>query len=189
MPSNPYTIQIKKRVLFNLIYGIIKIFLILLVIGIFFILTSPKTYDFRGFFFSMIAIIIVGIMGFILVVRIVWNLLYLNSIEYSLDNKSLTFKGGVISRFEKVIPYSKIQHAIIYESFWQRVLGLSSVSVETAREAGSARNTYGMIYGQQNAVQLRTGPFIPDLKKEDAEKLKDYIISVSNKKYKPVAGV
>lgn len=180
MTNNLYPIQIKKRILFNLIYGIIWIFLI---IGIFFILANLANYKFRGFLFSTVAIVIAGIMGIILVIRIIWNLLYLNSIEYSLDNKNLTFKGGVISRFEKVIPYSKIQHAIIYESFWQRVLGLSSVSIETAREGGVAPG-----YGRQNAMVRPTGPFIPDLIKEDAEKLKNYIISVANK-YKSVAGI
>ncbi len=183
MTNNPYPIQIKKRILFNLIYGIARIVLISLIIGIFFFM-SPSDYEFHGFLFSTVVIFIAVIMGIILVIQIVWNLLYLNSIEYSLDNKNLTFKGGVISRFEKVIPYSKIQHAILYESFWQRILGLSSLSIETARESGYNPNAYG----QQTLVQKRTGPFIPDLNNEDAEKLKNYIISISNK-YKSVAGV
>jgi uncharacterized membrane protein YdbT with pleckstrin-like domain len=170
MASNPYHIQIKKRILFNLISGFVWSIAIFLIVAIFSLTIAVYT-----------AIVI----GVLIILGMLWNLLYLNSIEYSLDNKNFTFRGGVISRFEKVLPYSKIQHVITYESFWQRVLGLSSVSVETARESGFTQNAYG----QQNTIQIRTGPFIPDLNTEEAEKLKNYIISVSNTKYKPVAGV
>ena len=173
MTDNPYPIQIKKRIFFNLIHGFVWSVAIFLIIGI---------------FSSTIAVYIAIILGVSIIIGMLWTLLYLNSIKYSLDNKNLTFKGGVISRFEKVIPYSKIQHAIIYESFWQRVLGLSSVSIETARESGVAPNYGTIIYGTRNATTMPTGPFIPDLNKEDAKKLKDYIISISNK-YKSVAGV
>ena len=170
MNNNPYPIQIKKRILFNLIFGFVWIVAISLIVAIF-----SLTYA----VYTAIAL------GILIVLIMLWNLLYLNSIEYSLGNKNLTFKGGVISRFEKIIPYSKIQHAIIYESFWQRVLGLSSLSIDTARESGFTSNAYG----RQNNIQIRTGPFIPDLNAEEAGKLKNYIISVSNTKYKSVAGV
>ena len=175
MTSNPYPIQIKKRILLGLVFGLVWVVVISLIVVIFSL---------------TIAIYTAIILGVLVILGMLWNLLYLNSIEYSLDNKNLTFKGGVISRFEKFIPYSKIQHAIIYESFWQRVLRLSSVSIETARESGVAPN-YGAIYniyGRQSAMAMPTGPFIPDLNKEDAEKLKNYIISVANK-YKSVAGI
>lgn len=170
MANNPYPIQIKKRISFSLAFWFV------LIIAIFFVISI---------FSLTIAVYTAVILGVLVIIGILWSLLYLNSIEYSLDNKNLTFKGGVISRFEKVLPYSKIQHVITYESFWQRILGLSSVSIETARESGFAQNTYG----RQNTIQIRTGPFIPDLNTEEAEKLKNYIISVSNAKYKPVAGV
>ena len=170
MANNPYPIQIKKRILFNLVFGFVWIVAIFLVITI----------------FSLnIAVYTAIILGVLIIIGMLWNLLYLNSIEYSLDNKNFTFRGGVISRFEKVLPYSKIQHAIIYESFWQRVLGLSSVSIETARESGITSNAYGL----PNTIQIRIGPFIPDLNTEEAEKLKNYIISISNTKYKAVAGI
>lgn len=185
MINNPYPIQIKKRILLNLIYGVIKIIIICLIFGLFLFFTSPSEFRSEVFMFSTPFVIVLGgIMIAILVFQIIWNLLYLNSIEYSLDNKNITFKGGVISRFEKIIPYSKIQHVIIYESFWQRVLGLSSVSIETARESGFTPH----VYGQQTIIQT-LGPFIPDLNSDEAEKFKNYIISVSNKKYKSIAGI
>ena len=75
--------------------------------------------------------------------------------------------------------YSKIQHIIIYESLGQRFFGLSSVSIETAREG---INSNYQTSGRQNARIKSTGPLIPDLNKKDAEKLKNKIL-VLKKKY------
>lgn len=166
MSNNPYPIQIKKRILFDLVYKFVWIVAIFLVITI---------------FFSTLAAYAIIIISILTIIRIIWLLLYLKSIDYSLDNINFILKAGVISRSEKTLPYKKIQHVIIYESFWQRVLGLSSVSIETARESAN-------INEDQNMIQ-RTGPFIPDLNKKDAEKLRNYIISVSNNKYKSIAGI
>ncbi len=185
MTNNAYPIQIKKRTLLNLIGGIIGIFLIYLFFRIMFALKSPVKFEFLGFSASILVILFFVGCGFIiLIIQVFYNLLYLKSIEYSLDSKNLTFKGGVISRFEKIIPYQKIQHVIVYETYWQKILGLSSLSIETAREGGYNAG----VYRQQGTIQIRTGPIIPDLNKEDAENLKNDILSRLNK-YKSVAGI
>ena len=187
MADNPYPIQIRKRVFITMIHGLTFIVLICSVFGIFYWFTDFGfvVYGILGVPFSTDVIYIAIIIGIIQLIQIFWNLLYLHSLGYSLDNKNLTFKGGVISRFEKIIPFSKIQHVIVYETLWQRVFGLSSLSIETARE--SEYNTG--LRPQQRTVRTLTGPFIPDLNKEDAEKLKNRIITISNTKYKPVAGI
>ena len=114
MANNPYPIQIKKRILFNLICSIVFVVAVILIAAIF-SLTA--------------AVYITIILSSIVIIGLLFNFLYLKSIEYSLDDKNFTFRGGVISRFEKFLPFSKIQHVVIYESFWQRLLGLSSVSI------------------------------------------------------------
>ena len=171
MTLNPYPIQIKKVILFNLIFASAWIAVICLVITI---------------FSSTVAFYTAIILGILLAIGMGWSLLYMASIDYSLDKKSLTFKGGVISRFEKIIPYSKIQHVIVYESLVQRILGLSSLSVETARE-GRVIPT-NILFNRGQNITIQAGPLIPNLKKEDAEKLKNSIISVANK-FKAVAGI
>lgn len=90
---------------------------------------------------------------------------------YTLDNKTFIFKNGIIARSEKNLPYSKIQHIVLYESFWQRIFGISSVSIETASE--SIFNLQGQNQGQQ---QISTAPFIPNLLKSDAIKLRQTIL-------------
>lgn len=121
---------------------------------------------------SIMVLIIAGAIGF-------YDYLYVKSIEYYLDENNFVLKGGVISRFEKVLPYSRIQHVRIQESFWQRILGLASVSIETARET--------LYYGGYRTVEK--SPTIPDLNLEDAKKLREQINYISSKLYKPIAGV
>ncbi len=172
MINNLYTIQIKKGLLLDFILGAVKIIILFLIMLVPFLMTKERYYNYEDFIFSSGAVITAIVLFLILFAQLGWTFLYLKSIKYSLEGKNINFSGGIISRFERVIPYSKVQHAIIYESLWQRILGLSSVSVETARESGI----------------VSTGLFIPDLKREEAQKLKDKIISTSNN-YKSIAGI
>lgn len=170
MAENPYPIQVKKRVLFALCYSLVLLMAFFLVIG-----------TMLGEFFHVLMLSMLGMAVLSISLGIAYLWWYLRSLTYSLAKKELTFKGGVLSRFEKVIPYSKIQHVILYESFWQRVLGLSSVSVETARETITPT-----MYGE--GTTRSTGPLIPNLNKKDAEALKLRLISAANK-YKSIAGI
>jgi membrane protein YdbS with pleckstrin-like domain len=174
MTDNPYRIQIKKSITLQIVSAL---FSIVLISGILLIFSKQAALWFA------LAI------AFFAVIGIFFRYLYLKSINYSVDAKSFTFKGGIISRFEKILPYSKIQHVIIYESFWQRVFGISSVSIETARGSVMQQN---MQYGrgnQDNSLAGMMSPLIPDLKTEEADALRKYIIAASNIRYKPVAGV
>jgi uncharacterized membrane protein YdbT with pleckstrin-like domain len=152
---------------------VISAFLITIIVLLIFKVSFPYALP-VAVVVSIMVFIIAGAVGF-------YVFLYVKSIEYSLDENNFVLRGGVISRFEKVLPYSRIQHVIIQQSFWQRILGLASVSIETARET---RIPVG--YGYRT---MEKSPIIPDLNLEDAKKLRDQIIYISNKRYKPVAGV
>ncbi len=178
MKDNPYKIQIKKRILLE-IGRTIGYIISLVIFLLFFFAIDDFAMDLIDYYLA------IAISVYLL--QRLYEIIYILMINYSLDNKNLVFKGGVISKFEKIIPYSKIQHAIIYESFWQRIFGLASVSIETAREAGTsiAWNTQ---YRNQSNIKRGTGPYIPDLSKGDAERLKNDIISMADK-HKSVAGI
>jgi len=164
--NNPYQIQIGKRITFDLITQIGSVMLFVLIFGIFLSIFMPEEVGKMGF---GIYSIIFSFLFIAIVIRVFWCYLYLKLIKFECRKDVLYFSGGIISKFEMNIPYSKIQHAVIYEGFWQRVMGLSSISIETARELGG-------------------GVYIPDLDKNDANKLKEFIIS-KTEKYKSVAGI
>ncbi len=185
--NNPYLVQIKKRIIFNSAYTTVLLIIAALIMVTIISIDNPQNLNLQILIFKSQFILILSVAILALIFWVIWSYLYLNSIKYSLDKKDLTFKGGVISRFEKTLPYSKVQHVIIYESLFQRMMGLSSVSIETARE-GNSNSSSGVYYGYQRSNVRPTGPLIPDLNKKDAEKLKEEIIAVVNK-YKPTAGI
>ncbi|MBT6821108.1 PH domain-containing protein [archaeon] len=180
--NNPYPIQITKRIMFDFFSGLILVLFGVISSWLFFYFVVSSKKNLIGNDLSSLGSGLLfgfSVLGFIAIlivtIKVIWKFIYYKSLNYSLDDKDLIFKGGVISTFDKNIPYSKIQHVIIYETFWQRVLGIKSISIETAREAIPVRKT-------------NIGPLIPDLKKEDAEILKKFLIDTVNK-YKTVAGI
>jgi membrane protein YdbS with pleckstrin-like domain len=166
MADNPYPINIGRQAFSEIarnLIGFVGFFVGLIMVFVF----TPISY-FAGF-------IILPILGFfvlIVVVLLVYNLLYLNAISYSVTNTEFNLKGGIIGRYEKVLPYSKIQHSIITRSFMQRVMGLSTVVIQTAgHDTNFSYNTRG------NQDPYAGSPRIPGLDVDDAEKLRTYIIS------------
>jgi uncharacterized membrane protein YdbT with pleckstrin-like domain len=175
LDKNVYPIQINKRKILNIMAVIVYVVSAFLITIVFLIIFKVQDALIVAVTVSIMVFIIAGAIGF-------YDYLYVKSIEYYLDENNLVLKGGVISRFEKVLPYSRIQHVIIQESFWQRILGLASVSIETARETG-------IYVGYRKYRTVEKSPTIPDLNLEDAKKLKDQISYISSKMYKPIAGV
>ena len=190
--NNPYEIQVKKRmklILINALVGFIPGMLVLFFFIWFFNITSGQsTLSLTSFKLIVFGALLLPVIVFYLIsllIQLIYNYLYLSSLNYSTAGKNFLFAGGILSKFEKNLPYSKIQHIIIYESFWQRIFGICSVAIETAGSGGFNMTQFSQ--SNQN-IPVSTGPLIPDLKKEDAEKLKNEIISKS-KNYKPSAGV
>lgn len=185
MLSNHYKIQIKKGVLSELTKEMILFIILFTIISLLFPINFQKfdimlIGDFikgrigsETLIITTLTLILILSWSILLSLRIIIRYLYLKSIKYHFSENNFILSGGIFSRFERYIPYSKIQHVIIRESFWQRIFKLSSISIQTARES---------IYSQEEVI-------IPHLNKEDAKKLKEYIISVSNKNYKPIAGI
>jgi len=104
----------------------------------------------------------------LIVISAVYNIFYLKLYSYSLDEKNLVIKSGIIARSEKTLPFSKIQHIIINRSFMQRIFGVSTVLIQTA-----AQDYVPQSRGRN--ANLYVGPNIPGVLPEDAEKIRDYI--------------
>ncbi|MBS3107796.1 PH domain-containing protein [Candidatus Woesearchaeota archaeon] len=183
MNNNPYPIQIKKSIQLNLFST--SLIIIIISSGLFILLwlvhsTLEKAQ-------LLLIILIIGVIIFfcclIIILSVIYDYFYLSSLKYSIEGKNFFFSGGILGKFEKNLPYSKIQHVIIYETFMQRLFRLSSISIETAREAG-----YNPYENVKQYLPITTGPLIPNLNKEEAKKLRDRIISASSK-HKPLAGI
>lgn len=174
MTSNPYPIRIKKAIKIKLFFSIIYIMLSLLIFIIPFVFTNMVIKEIKSdghfnkelekesndilFISSIILITIVIIFSLFIIIEAVYHFLYLKSIEYYFDKKNIVLKEGVISRSEKTIPYNNIQNIIVTQTFFQKIMNICNIFIQTARE-----NIYS------------TGMTIPAIDKSDAEKILNII--------------
>jgi membrane protein YdbS with pleckstrin-like domain len=109
--------------------------------------------------------------------------------HFSIDEKFLTVRQGIIQKQEKHVPYAVIQHVLIKQDLADRILGLATFAVENAtrgkdNEDGTQR-VFGMkvkVSEQRRRRQLQTIGFkgnrltIPGMRREDAAALRAVIL-------------
>jgi membrane protein YdbS with pleckstrin-like domain len=164
MVDSPYKINVGKQAFSEIVKNSVGfvVFALVALVALFFS---------RNYFIFMLALPVLGFFVFALIVGTIYNLFYLNAISYSYNEREFNLKGGIIARFEKILPYSRIQHVIITRNYIQRLFGLSSIIIQTASP------TLFVNYNNQNRDPFVGSPQVPGLNKEDAIKLKDYLIS------------
>ena len=166
MVDNPYPIH-KWRQTFSVFSGNI-LFLTIILAGLFiwmYINGANTPFFMKNYLFSLLFLFLFFILP------LLYNLIYLSKLKYTLTNVEFILKGGIISRFERVLPYSKIQHVIITRRFIQKVMGLSTIVIQTAGSQTVVN------HHQSGNKHMFSGPSIPGLNVSDAEKLRDYLIA------------
>jgi Predicted membrane protein len=83
-----------------------------------------------------------------------YELAYYRRFEYTLTGDTFDIDSGVISRRQREIPYSRIQNVDISRNVIQRLLGVSSVSLETA--GGSSTEGSIQYVSEQEATRLQS---------------------------------
>src|SRR3989338_9322075 len=84
--------------------------------------------------------------------------------HYTIEDKFITLKQGILSKQQRHIPYGVIQNIFVKQDLFDRFFGLASLTVENASQgAGSqtagTRQIFGMVnipgLAEQNAQALR----------------------------------
>lgn len=57
---------------------------------------------------------------------------------YSITNKKVCFKGGIITKKQKLVPYHKITNVVVSQNILEQVLGISKIGFQTAGIGGKA---------------------------------------------------
>lgn len=98
--------------------------------------------------------------------------------HYSISDKFLTLRQGILSKQEKNIPYGVIQNIFIKQDLFDRIFGLASLVVENASYgAGVDSLTETEEKQRVELIGFRGNKVsIPGLKKTDAETLKDILL-------------
>jgi membrane protein YdbS with pleckstrin-like domain len=116
--------------------------------------------------------------------------------HYSIEDKFLTLKQGIISRQQRHIPYGVIQNIFVKQNLLDRFFGLASLTIENASQGAGTlvvpqgqkffgmRVGSGFRIGQRTEMGQQTEPIgslgnavsIPGLKKQNAEILKEIVL-------------
>ena len=156
--QNSYPINIGKSILSG-IFGLVIFYAILFLIGLVFLFIFPIVTGAISIF--------LGFISFFIFIGFFFQYLYLKNISYEVNDKNFVLKGGIIGKFEKILPYSKLQHVIVTQSLGQRIFGIASVMIQDASQ---------QVIMVNNRKQIIDVPTIPGLNKEDAIKLRNFII-------------
>jgi uncharacterized membrane protein YdbT with pleckstrin-like domain len=108
--------------------------------------------------------------------------------HYSVEEKFLTLKQGILSKQQRYIPYGVIQSIFIKQDLFDRIFGLASLTIENASQGAGAlavpqqQKVFGMRVAPQQRQQVEIVGFyrnkatIPGLTKANAEILKGIIL-------------
>ena len=103
-----------------------------------------------------------------LVLLFIWTILYYNSYKYELTEDSLKQQFGVISRKYVAVPYDNVQDVDIDQNIAMRILGIATISVETAsKDPGEEKSGTSLF-----AVSIAEAKYLRDeiMKRVDAHK-------------------
>ncbi|MCX5700098.1 MAG: PH domain-containing protein [Candidatus Omnitrophica bacterium] len=108
-------------------------------------------------------------------VMLIANPLIRNRFHYSLEEKFLIVRQGVISKKQRNLPYGVIQNVFLKQDLFDRIFGLATLRIENASQAGGARDIR-MRQAQEGVGASGNKINIPGLKKQSAEELKNLIL-------------
>lgn len=160
--------------------------------------------QFKWVFKSLIGMIIYSVVSLILFIFGYYNLYLIILILYtpiyfiililrrsnfyfSIEDKFLTLKQGILSKQQRHIPYGVIQNVFVKQDIFDRIFNLASLTLENASYGAGATNAantkiFGLTVTNQKKEQVEMLGFsgnkvsIPGLTKEDAESLKTIVL-------------
>lgn len=133
--------------------------------------------------FKLKIFIIVFIIGLIIIpfILYLYLILTIKNYHYEFGEKLINLKQGIIEKSERHFPYGRIQNINLSQSLINKLLGLASISIETASEGGGAK--FIIKKNKKSQTVLSGTPLgffsnkigIPGLSYENALKLKDAV--------------
>jgi len=165
---------------FKLIIRSLPSIVILILFLIFSVGTGTNRAGLNIYLFLYIVIVII----FALVLPFLRRLTF----HYSIEDKFLTLRQGIISRQQRHIPYGVIQNLFVKQDLFDRIFGLASLTIENASQGAGAlaapqqQKVFGLRVETQQRQQVEMVGFfgnkvsIPGLTKANAEILKSIIL-------------
>lgn len=158
----PYRINIGKQTLCSLLESAAGLLILVCIFMVISFSINPAI--------GMIARMIAGWFGImigLIVIGILFQALSLSFLSYDLTPQTIIMRGGIIARYERNVPFSRVQHIVITQTLMQRFFHLSTLSVQNADQ--------GNIVQTQNTLLANIS--LPGLTQVDAVSLKKEVLA------------
>lgn len=99
--------------------------------------TNGGNYFFEQYFGTLVGAFFFFDILLAAVFSYLWSYLVYNNYRYSIADIGYRQEFGVIWKKYVTIPYDRIQNVDIYRSFVERILGLSTLTIQTAGSSGA----------------------------------------------------
>lgn len=110
-------------------------------------------------------------------------MLTIKNYHYEFGDKLITLKQGIISKSERTVMYGRIQNICVSQGIINRLLGLASISIETASEGAGAKFIVQNSKSKENLAGALLGfrsnrIGVPGLSYENALYLRDALLGL-----------
>jgi membrane protein YdbS with pleckstrin-like domain len=138
----------------NVVYLSNAIFSVVLAVGL------TLMIIFNDFVRDNVVLWVAALVGIITLLFWLSNIIFRKK-GYALREKDILFRKGILSTTTTIIPFNRIQHVALHEGVFSRIYQLSELQIFTA--GGSSSDLH-----------------IPGLPKEEAERIKSYLLNNIN---------
>ena len=149
LDKNYYKLMLIKRGLFVTI---------LFIAYLFYRFVSVQEWFTSTLFFIGLGVIILFSIFYIMLAKV-----FFKRKKYSINEKNVTYKSGVLFQSTVIVPFSRIQHIEIDEGPFERYLGLTALSIYTAGDSGKDL----LIKGLKNEKAIEIKEFITSYIKDE----------------------
>lgn len=87
----------------------------------------------------------VGLFGLLMLVNLLDIFLRQKYYGFALREKDILFRSGYISTKKMIVPFNRVQHSAIHQSFLDKIFGIASLKIYTAGGSGSDMRIPGLL--------------------------------------------
>ncbi len=136
-----------------------------------------------------IGILFIPFLLFFLIIAEIYARMSYTRWLYEFEKSCLKIEHGIIWKKYTSIPYEKVQNVDIKRGIIARIVGFSSVEIETAGQSGFGGRSGFRVKRRGNINQYHSEGYLPAVGINDAEKIREFVINKIKKTSRSVQGI